>query len=490
MFLMRHVVAVALLLACVSPAWAWNLGVARRAPAVSPQRRATAVVAQTLPEDEEDEVGDAQIIPAVLHKEMADSYMSYAMSVIMSRALPDARDGLKPVHRRILYAMHQLGLDPGSPHRKCARVVGEVLGKYHPHGDSSVYQALVRMAQDFSLRSPLVDGHGNFGSIDPDPAAAMRYTECRLQRLASDSLLADVAEDTVDFLDNFDGSEREPAVLPAKLPMLLLNGATGIAVGMATNCPPHNLGEVVDALRALLADREVSDEALFKLIPAPDFPGGGIVMGLDGARSMYSTGRGSVMVRATAHTELIESRRGGTSKSAVVVTELPYGVAKNALLEKIAALVNERKLDGISEIRDESSLEGMRIVIEIKRDSEPSVVLNNMYKRTSLQHSFPGSLMAVVGSRQMPEQLTLRSALLHFINFRIETVERRCRYRLAKAEARLHLVDGLLIAQKKMTAVIKTIRAARNVTSARAALEGPEYASRSRLTYGLGEAYV
>lgn len=410
----------------------------------------------------------AMVVPRVLHKEMTDSYMAYAMSVIMSRALPDVRDGLKPVHRRILYAMHELNLSPSGPHRKCARVVGEVLGKYHPHGDSSVYDALVRMAQDFSMRSTLVDGHGNFGSIDPDPAAAMRYTECRLTTLAAEALLADVGEDLVDFTENFDGSEMEPVVLPAKLPMLLLNGATGIAVGMATNCPPHNPGEIIDALRAMLEDPELPDDELFKLVPCPDFPTGGIVMGTKGAYDMYTTGRGSVTVRAAAHVEPPSSRGG---REAVVVTEIPYGIQKNGMLERIATMVNEKKLDGIAEIRDESSMEGLRIVFEIKRDAEPLVVLNNMYKRSSLQHTFAGNLMAVVGAGRMPEQLTLRSALSSFLDFRIECVERRCRFRLGKAEARLHLVDGLLIAQARMDEVVQTIRSAKDVAEARAALE-------------------
>ena len=414
----------------------------------------------------------SSVVPAVLHREVSDSYMAYAMSVIMSRALPDVRDGLKPVHRRILYAMHELNLQPDGPHRKCARVVGEVLGKYHPHGDSSVYDALVRMAQDFSLRAPLVDGHGNFGSIDPDPAAAMRYTECKLAPLAAEALLADVREDLVDFVDNFDGSESEPTVLPAKLPMLLLNGATGIAVGMATNCPPHNLGEVVDALRAMIDNRELSDDELFKLVPAPDFPTGGVVMGTYGAKLMHSTGRGTITIRAAAHVEP-PSRAGG--REAVVVTELPYGVAKNRLLEQIATMVNEKKLEGVAEIRDESSMEGLRIVFEVKRDAEPLVVLNNMYKRSALQNSFPGNLMAVVGQGRMPEQLTLRSALNAFIDFRIDCVERRCRHRLAKAEARLHLVDGLLIAQGRMDEIVATIRASNNVSDARTALESSRF---------------
>ena len=424
------------------------------------------------PVEGDDEPAAAGIIDRVLHKEMSDSYMAYAMSVIMSRALPDVRDGLKPVHRRILYAMHELNLQPDGPHRKCARVVGEVLGKYHPHGDSSVYDALVRMAQDFSLRAPLVDGHGNFGSIDPDPAAAMRYTECKLAPLAAEALLSDVREDVVDFGDNFDGSEVEPQVLPAKLPMLLLNGATGIAVGMATNCPPHNLGEIVDALRALLEDRDLSDERLLELVPAPDFPTGGIVMGKGGAKDMYTTGRGSITIRAAAHVEP-PSRAGG--REAVVVTELPYGVGKTGMLERVASMVNEKKLEGIAEIRDESSMEGLRIVFEVRRDAEPLVVLNNMYKRSSLQHTFAGNLMAVTGDGRLPKQLTLRAALLAFLDFRVESLLRRSRFRLRKAEERLHLVDGLLIAQGRMDEVVRTVRDAANVGAARAALQSDAF---------------
>jgi hypothetical protein len=297
---------------------------------------------------------------------MADSYMAYAMSVIMSRALPDLRDGLKPVHRRILYAMHELNLDPSGPHRKCAKVVGEVLGKYHPHGDQSVYDALVRMAQDFSLREPLIDGHGNFGSIDPDPAAAMRYTECRLSPLARDALLADIGFDTVDFTDNFDASELEPRVLPARVPMLLLNGASGIAVGMATRIPPHNLGELIDAMQAIIDDPEVSDERLLQLLPGPDFPTGGIIMGNAGAKAMYETGQGSVVMRATTVIEALPASRSRSSRQGIVVTELPYGTAKNELLIKIAAMVNAKQLIGISDIRDESSLKGVRVVFEVR----------------------------------------------------------------------------------------------------------------------------
>jgi DNA gyrase subunit A len=306
------------------------------------------------------------IVPAVLHEEMADSYMAYAMSVIMARALPDLRDGLKPVHRRILYAMHELNLDPSGPHRKCAKVVGEVLGKYHPHGDQSVYDALVRMAQDFSLRAPLIDGHGNFGSIDPDPAAAMRYTECRLSPLAKDALLADIGFATVDYTDNFDASELEPLVLPARVPMLLLNGASGIAVGMATRIPPHNLGELIDALQAIMYDPQVSDARLLQLLPGPDFPTGGIIMGNAGAKSMYETGQGSVVMRATTVIEALPASRSRSSRQGIVVTELPYGTAKNELLIKIAAMVNAKQLIGISDIRDESSLKGVRVVFEVR----------------------------------------------------------------------------------------------------------------------------
>lgn len=393
--------------------------------------------------------GDAEptVVPAPLHEEVADSYMAYAMSVIMSRALPDARDGLKPVHRRILYAMHELGLQPDSPHRKCARVVGEVLGKYHPHGDSSVYDALVRMAQDFSMRVPLIDGHGNFGSIDPDPPAAMRYTECRLHALARDALLLDIDQDTVDFADNFDGSEREPQVLPARLPLLLLNGAAGIAVGMATNCPPHNLGEVADALIALIADPDLPDSELFELIKGPDFPTGGIMMGSKGAKDLYSTGRGSVIVRAAAHVEVLHKRKGA-DRQAIVVTQLPYGCAKNTVLERVASLVNDKKLVGISDIRDESNLKGLRVIFEVRRDADALVVLNHLYKRTELQRSFAGNLMAVLDNGRMPQQLTLRHALSSFIDFRIGCVQRRSAHRLAKADARLHVVEGLMLAQE------------------------------------------
>lgn len=317
-----------------------------------------------------------------LPDEISQSFLQYALSIILGRALPDARDGLKPVHRRILYAMSGLGLSPSSSHRKCARVVGEVLGKYHPHGDMAVYDALVRLAQDFSTGTPLIDGHGNFGSIDNDPAAAMRYTECKLTKVSSETLLEDLHSDTVDFIPNFDGNEMEPTVLPAKLPVLLLNGCAGIAVGMATNCPPHNLGELMDACIALTKSQEeeapeVTDEALFRLVPGPDFPTSALI---DGAKKLYKTGNGGVVMRAVTQVEQIVTGRG-KARSAIVVTELPYQVNKSALLEKIADLVNDKKLEGVADLRDESDRDGIRVVIELKRDAVPSIVQNNLFKR-------------------------------------------------------------------------------------------------------------
>ncbi|MFN5978947.1 MAG: DNA gyrase subunit A, partial [Pseudanabaena sp.] len=313
------------------------------------------------------------IISTSLHTEMQRSYLEYAMSVIVGRALPDARDGLKPVHRRIIYAMHELGLLPDRPFRKCARVVGDVLGKYHPHGDQSVYDALVRLVQDFSSRYPLLAGHGNFGSVDNDPAAAMRYTECRLASIGNEALLGEIEEEVVDFVDNFDGSEQEPAVLPAQLPMLLLNGATGIAVGMATNIPPHNLSEVIDGAIALIDNPNLPDDDLLKLIPAPDFPTGGIIMNVEGVREAYLTGKGSVTIRGVASVEQLGGKgTGKRQKQAIIVTELPYQVNKSAWIEKIAELVNNNKIEGISDIRDESDRRGMRVVIELKKDVVPA----------------------------------------------------------------------------------------------------------------------
>jgi DNA gyrase subunit A len=410
---------------------------------------------------------DGRIIQTDLRNEMSRSYLEYAMSVIVGRALPDARDGLKPVHRRILYAMYELGLTSDRPYRKCARVVGEVLGKYHPHGDTAVYDALVRMAQDFSLRMPLIDGHGNFGSVDNDPPAAMRYTESRLQALTTDALLEDIESETVDFVDNFDGSQQEPTVLPARLPQLLLNGSSGIAVGMATNIPPHNPGELIDGLLALIADPELGDRELTALIPGPDFPTGGQILGRNGIREIYATGRGSVTMRGVASIETTEAA-GRPDRDAVIITELPYQTNKAALIERIAELVNDKKLDGISDIRDESDRDGMRIVIELRRDAYPQVVLNNLFKLTPLQSNFNAYMLALVGSE--PVLLNLRRMLEVFLEFRVATVERRTRFLLRKAEERDHILLGLLVALDNLDAIIALIRGAADTASARAGL--------------------
>ena len=410
---------------------------------------------------------DGRIIQIDLRNEMSRSYMEYAMSVIVGRALPDARDGLKPVHRRILYAMYELGLTSDRPYRKCARVVGEVLGKYHPHGDTAVYDALVRMAQDFSMRMPLVDGHGNFGSVDNDPPAAMRYTESRLQALTTDSLLEDIESETVDYIDNFDGSQQEPTVMPARIPQLLLNGSTGIAVGMATNIPPHNLTELIDGLLALIADPDLEDRQLLALIPGPDFPTGGQILGRRGIRDTYTTGRGSVTMRGVANIETIEAK-GRPDRDAVIITELPYQTNKAALIERIAELVNDKKLEGIADIRDESDRDGMRIVIELRRDAYPQVVLNNLFKLTPLQNNFNAYMLALVNGE--PVLLTLRKMLQVFLDFRIGTIERRTRYLLRKAEERDHILLGLLIALDNLDAIIALIRAAADTASARQGL--------------------
>ena len=410
---------------------------------------------------------DGRIIQIDLRNEMSRSYMEYAMSVIVGRALPDARDGLKPVHRRILYAMYELGLTSDRPYRKCARVVGEVLGKYHPHGDTAVYDALVRMAQDFSMRMPLVDGHGNFGSVDNDPPAAMRYTESRLQALTTDSLLEDIESETVDYIDNFDGSQQEPTVMPARIPQLLLNGSTGIAVGMATNIPPHNLTELIDGLLALIADPDLEERQLLALIPGPDFPTGGQILGRRGIRDTYTTGRGSVTMRGVANIETIEAK-GRPDRDAVIITELPYQTNKAALIERIAELVNDKKLEGIADIRDESDRDGMRIVIELRRDAYPQVVLNNLFKLTPLQNNFNAYMLALVNGE--PVLLTLRKMLQVFLDFRIETIERRTRYLLRKAEERDHILLGLLIALDNLDAIIALIRAAADTASARQGL--------------------
>jgi DNA gyrase subunit A len=417
-----------------------------------------------------------RIIPTDLRIEMSRSYLEYAMSVIVGRALPDARDGLKPVHRRILYAMHELGLSADRPFRKCARVVGEVLGKYHPHGDTAVYDALVRMAQDFSMRFPLIAGHGNFGSVDNDPPAAMRYTECRLEALTSDALLQDIESETVDFIDNFDASQQEPTVLPARIPQLLLNGSSGIAVGMATNIPPHNLGELIDGLVALIENPEITDLQLMQYIPGPDFPTGSQILGTTAIKEAYTTGRGSITMRGVANIETIE-QRGRPDRDAIIITELPYQTNKAALIEKIAEMVNEKRLEGIADIRDESDRDGMRIVIELKRDAYPRVVLNNLYKQTPLQANFGANMLALVNGE--PQILTLKEFLHVFLDFRIEAITRRTRYELRKAEERDHILQGLLIALAHLDEIISLIRHASDAPTAKGELV---------TTYGLSEA--
>jgi len=407
------------------------------------------------------------IIPTDLRNEMSRSYLEYAMSVIVGRALPDAKDGLKPVHRRILYAMHELGLTADRPFRKCARVVGEVLGKYHPHGDTAVYDALVRMAQEFSMRAPLINGHGNFGSIDNDPPAAMRYTECRLQALTSEALLQDIEADTVDFADNFDGSQQEPIVLPSRVPQLLLNGSSGIAVGMATNIPPHNLGELLDGVIALIRNPDITVNELMTLIPGPDFPTAAQILGTSGIRDAYTTGRGSITMRGVANIETVE-QRGRPDRDAIIITELPYQTNKAAMIEKIAEMVNERRLDGIADIRDESDRDGMRIVIELKRDAYPRVVLNNLYKQTPLQCNFGVNMLALVDGE--PQLLGLKEMLEVFLDFRVETITRRTRYQLNKAEERDHILQGYLIALDNMDAIITLIRHAADTPTAKQGL--------------------
>jgi DNA gyrase subunit A len=416
--------------------------------------------------------GDQNTLDAALHgnieereleKEMRSSYLDYAMSVIVGRALPDVRDGLKPVHRRVLYAMHDLGLQPNRAYRKCAFIVGEVMGKYHPHGDSAIYETLVRMAQDFALRYPLVDGQGNFGSIDDDPPAAMRYTEARLGPLATE-MLRDIDADTVDFGPNYDESTREPVLLPARFPNLLVNGATGIAVGMATNIPPHNLREVIGAVNAYIDDPEVDMNGLMKHVKGPDFPGGGTIMGKQGIKDAYRSGRGSVKVRAKAH---VEPLKGG--KDAIVVTELPFMVKKGGeggLIAKIADLVRDKKINGISDLRDESDRTGMRLVIELKRGGDPAqVVLNQLYKRTAMQQSFGINMVALVDG--VPKTLSLRELVEQYVGHQKEVITRRTQHQLARAEARAHILEGLLIALKNLDAVIKLIRGSKDPDTAR-----------------------
>lgn len=402
------------------------------------------------------------VIPVDIEDEMKGSYIDYAMSVIVSRALPDVRDGLKPVHRRVLYGMSELGLTSNRPYKKSARIVGEVLGKYHPHGDAAVYDTMVRMAQDFSMRYPLIDGQGNFGSIDGDAPAAMRYTEARLSRLAEE-MLRDIEKDTVDFVPNFDESLKEPTVLPSLLPNLLVNGTAGIAVGMATNIPPHNLSEVVDGLVALINDPSLEDKKLLKYILAPDFPTAGIIYGYEGVREAYLTGRGRIVVRARAN---IETTKG--DRQNIIVTELPYQVNKANLIEKIAELVRDKKIEDIADIRDESDRDGLRIVIELKRDANAKVVLNNLYLHTQMQTTFGVIMLALVDGR--PQILTLRQMMEHFLQHRNTVVVRRSKYELSEAEKRAHILEGYLIALDNIDAVIALIKKSRDVETAKLGL--------------------
>jgi DNA gyrase subunit A len=402
---------------------------------------------------------DRDIAPISIVDEMKTSYLDYAMSVIVSRALPDVRDGLKPVHRRILYACQEAGYVAGRPYRKSSRIVGDVMGKYHPHGDSAIYDALARMTQNWSMRVPLVDGQGNFGSMDPDPPAAMRYTEARLAKVAN-FLLGDIDRDTVDFTPNYDASESEPQVLPARFPNLLVNGAGGIAVGMATNIPPHNLGEVLAACRAYIDDPAVTSEDLMEHVKGPDFPTGGLILGLSGIRGAYTTGRGSIMMRSR-HT--IEEGRG--DRRSIVLTEIPYQVGKNGLVEKIAEAAKDKRIEGVSDIRDESNREGVRIVIDLKRDATPEVVLNQLWRHTPAQSSFPANMLAIRGGR--PETLTLRDIIESFVRFREEVITRRSKYELLKARERAHILLGLVIAVTNLDEVVKLIRGSSSPAEAR-----------------------
>lgn len=408
------------------------------------------------------EFGNGRILPVNLEQEMRNSYIDYAMSVIVSRALPDVRDGLKPVHRRILYAMQEAGMTSGKPYKKSARIVGEVLGKYHPHGDRSVYDAIVRMAQDFSMRYMLADGHGNFGSVDGDPPAAMRYTEVRMAKIA-ELMLQDIDKDTVDFVPNYDESLKEPSVLPSKFPELLVNGTSGIAVGMATNIPPHNMSEVIDGVLMLIDNPDASVEELMTVIKGPDFPTGGLIMGTTGIRDAYTTGRGSVKMRAKAHIETMSN-----GKPRIVVTELPYQVNKARLIEKIAELARDKQIEGITDLRDESDRKGMSIVIELRKDINPDIMLNQLYKHTQLQDTFGVIMLALVDNQ--PRILTLKQVLHYYIQHQEDVITRRTRYELSKAEARAHILEGLTIALDHLDAVITTIRESQTADIARNAL--------------------
>jgi len=402
---------------------------------------------------------DGKIIPVRIEEEMKKSYIDYAMSVIVGRALPDVRDGLKPVHRRILYSMHDSGMTYDKPHKKSARIVGDVLGKYHPHGDSAVYDAMVRLAQDFSTRYPLVNGHGNFGSVDGDSAAAMRYTEVRMAKIAAE-MMRDIEKETVGFVPNYDDSLEEPSVLPSRIPNLLVNGSSGIAVGMATNIPPHNLGEVIDGAVLLLDKPDVEVRELVNIIKGPDFPTGGVIMGREGIRQAYETGRGSIRVRGVARLEQMNN-----GKTRIMITELPYMVNKARLTEKIAELVRDKKIDGITDLRDESDRTGMRLIIELRKDVNPQIVLNHLYKQTQLQESFGVIMLALVDGA--PRVLNLKEVLFYYLEHQKDVVVRRTKFELAKAEERLHIVEGLKIAIDHIDEVIRTIRQSKDIESAR-----------------------
>ena len=421
------------------------------------------------PADDTTTPPSGDIAPISIVEEMKTSYLDYAMSVIVSRALPDVRDGLKPVHRRILHACQEAGYVAGRPYRKSSRIVGDVMGKYHPHGDSAIYDALARMVQSWSLRVPLIDGQGNFGSMDPDPPAAMRYTEARLAKV-SNFLLGDIDKDTVDFQPNYDASEREPQVLPARFPNLLVNGAGGIAVGMATNIPPHNLGEVLAACRAYMDDPTISSEGLMEHVKGPDFPTAPLILGTAGIRSAYTTGRGSILMRSRAHVE-----EGRNDRRSIVLTAIPYQVGKSGLVEKIAEAAKDKRIEGVSDIRDESNREGVRIVIDLKRDATPEVVLNQLWRHTPAQSSFPANMLAIRGGR--PETLTLRDIIESFVKFREEVIIRRSKFELLKARERAHILLGLVIAVTNLDEVVKLIRGSVSPAEAREKLSSREWAA-------------
>jgi DNA gyrase subunit A len=419
------------------------------------------------PADDQTTPPGGDIAPISIVEEMKTSYLDYAMSVIVSRALPDVRDGLKPVHRRILHACQEAGYVAGRQYRKSSRIVGDVMGKYHPHGDQAIYDALARMTQDWSMRVPLIDGQGNFGSMDPDPPAAMRYTEARLAKV-SNFLLGDIDKDTVDFQPNYDASEREPQVLPARFPNLLVNGAGGIAVGMATNIPPHNLGEVLAACRAYIDDPTISSEGLMEHVKGPDFPTGALILGTSGIRSAYTTGRGSIMMRSRAHFE-----EGRNDRRSIVLTEIPYQVGKSGLVEKIAEAAKDKRIEGVSDIRDESSRAGVRVVIDLKRDATPEVVLNQLWRHTPAQSSFPANMLAIRGGR--PETLALRDIIESFVRFREEVITRRSKHELLKARERAHILLGLVVAVTNLDEVVKLIRGSASPAEAREKLLAREW---------------